>query len=72
MRYSSLEHGNYLVIASAAEEQAHVAREVNRNLVNIRDLSLQSAAGANRTTVASHGLTRLAAELNELVGHFKV
>lgn len=61
-----------LVIASAAEEQAQVAREVDRNLVNIRDLSLQSAAGANQTSAASHELTRLAAELNELVGHFKV
>ena len=61
-----------LVIASAAEEQAQVAREVDRNLVNIRDLSLQSAAGANQTSAASHELSRLAAELNEMVGHFKV
>tara|TARA_R110001592_G_scaffold4318_14_gene24371 strand:+ start:2573 stop:2707 length:135 start_codon:yes stop_codon:yes gene_type:complete len=28
-----------MVIASAAEEQAQVAREVDRNLANIRDLS---------------------------------
>ncbi|WP_375335495.1 methyl-accepting chemotaxis protein [Pseudomonas sp. SGAir0191] len=31
-----------LVIASASEEQAQVAREVDRNLVNIRDLSMQT------------------------------
>jgi methyl-accepting chemotaxis protein len=61
-----------LVIASAAEEQAQVAREVDRNLVNIRDLSIQSAAGANQTSAASHELSRLAAELNTMVGHFKV
>jgi methyl-accepting chemotaxis protein len=61
-----------LVIASAAEEQAQVAREVDRNLVNIRDLSIQSAAGANQTSAASHELSRLANELNEMVGHFKV
>ena len=42
-----------LVIASASEEQAQVAREVDRNLVNIRDLSLQSSAGANQTSAAS-------------------
>lgn len=61
-----------LVIASAAEEQAQVAREVDRNLVNIRDLSVQSAAGANQTTAASNELARLAVDLNEMVSRFKV
>jgi len=61
-----------LVIASAAEEQAQVAREVDRNLVNIRDLSLQSSAGAHQTSAASHELSRLAAELNLMVGRFRV
>jgi hypothetical protein len=35
-------HERNLVIASASEEQAAVAREVDRNLLNIRDLSLQT------------------------------
>ncbi|MBH3340936.1 methyl-accepting chemotaxis protein [Pseudomonas mendocina] len=61
-----------LVIASAAEQQAQVAREVDRNLVNIRDLSLQSATGAHQTSASSHELSRLAADLNQLVGRFKV
>ena len=61
-----------LVIASAAEEQAQVSREVDRNLVNIRDLSLQSSAGANQTNSASHELSRLAVELNQMVGRFKI
>src|SRR5690606_9863110 len=61
-----------LVIASAAEEQAHVAREVDRNLVNIRDLSLQSAAGANQTSAASQELSRLAVDLNGLVTRFRL
>jgi methyl-accepting chemotaxis protein len=60
-----------LVIASAAEEQAHVAREVDSNLVAIRDLSAQSAAGALQTNAASHELSRLAAELSGLVGRFR-
>ncbi|AVD88565.1 methyl-accepting chemotaxis protein [Pseudomonas sp. SWI44] len=59
-----------LVIASASEEQAQVAREVDRNLVNIRDLSMQSAAGANQTNAASQELARLAVELNGLVERF--
>ena len=60
-----------LVIASAAEEQAQVAREVDSNLVAIRDLSAQSAAGALQTNAASHELSRLAAELSGLVGRFR-
>jgi methyl-accepting chemotaxis protein len=61
-----------LVIASAAEEQAHVAREVDRNLVNIRDLSVQSATGASQTSAASNELSRLAVDLNSMVSRFRV
>ena len=68
---SSINERN-LVIASASEEQAQVAREVDRNLVNIRDLSLQTSAGANQTSAASQELSRLAIDLNNLVARFKV
>ncbi|WP_421684458.1 methyl-accepting chemotaxis protein [Stutzerimonas urumqiensis] len=61
-----------LVIASASEEQAQVAREVDKNLVNIRDLSLQSSAGANQTSAASQELARLAVDLNGLVARFRL
>ena len=61
-----------LVIASAAEEQAQVAREVDRNIVNIRDLSAQSSSGANQISASSHELSRLAVELNQVVARFKV
>ncbi|XXE93700.1 methyl-accepting chemotaxis protein [Pseudomonas sp. D1-2] len=61
-----------LVIASAAEEQAQVAREVDRNLVNIRDLSVQTATGANQTSAASAELSRLAVDLNSMVGRFSL
>ncbi|MBP5107976.1 methyl-accepting chemotaxis protein, partial [Pseudomonas protegens] len=61
-----------LVIASAAEEQAQVAREVDRNLVNIRDLSVQSTTGANQTQAASNELSRLAVDLSNLVTRFKL
>ena len=61
-----------LVIASAAEEQAQVAREVDRNIVNIRDLSVQSSSGANQISASSHELSRLAVELNQVVARFKV
>lgn len=61
-----------LVIASASEEQAQVAREVDRNLVNIRDLSIQTSAGANQTSASSQELSRLAVDLNTLVARFSV
>jgi len=61
-----------LVIASASEEQAQVAREVDRNLINIRDLSLQSSAGANQTSAASQELSQLAIRLNEMVARFRI
>lgn len=61
-----------LQIATASEEQAHVAREVDRNLVSIRDLSIQSASGANQTASACSELAHLAQALNALVGRFKI
>jgi len=61
-----------LVIASASEQQAQVAREVDRNLTNIRDLALQSAAGASQTVEASQALSQLAVDLNGLVKRFSV
>ncbi|MCK9749772.1 methyl-accepting chemotaxis protein [Pseudomonas syringae pv. syringae] len=61
-----------LVIASAAEEQAQVAREVDLNLVRIRDLSVQTAAGAEQTRAASQQLSELAVGLNEQIRRFRV
>lgn len=61
-----------LLIASASEEQAAVAREVDRNIVNISDLSTQSAAGANQTSAATYELARLATDLNTLVSRFVI
>ncbi len=61
-----------LVIASASEQQAAVAREVDRNLMNIRDLAHQTSTGANQTSAASQELSRLAVDLNTMVARFSV
>ncbi|OCR21691.1 chemotaxis protein [Pseudomonas syringae] len=61
-----------LLIATASEEQAHVAREVDRNLVSIRGLATQSSAGAAQTASACGEMSTLAINLNQLVGRFVV
>lgn len=61
-----------LLIAAATEEQAQVAREVDRNLTSIRDLSSQSAAAGSQTASACGEMSSLAVNLNQLVSRFKV
>ena len=61
-----------MVIASASEEQANVAREVDRNLVNIQDLSTQTAAGAHQSNASTQDLSNLAVSFNTLVSRFKL
>ncbi|MCD5991662.1 methyl-accepting chemotaxis protein [Pseudomonas phytophila] len=61
-----------LLMATAAEEQAQVAREVDRSLISIRDLSCETADGSKQTAVASAELSQLAASLNKLTKEFKL
>ncbi|AYG08294.1 methyl-accepting chemotaxis protein [Pseudomonas fluorescens] len=61
-----------LMIASATEEQALVAREVDRNLVGIRNLSEQVLLGARHTDTAGHELAQMASELHLTVARFRV
>ncbi|WPP01723.1 methyl-accepting chemotaxis protein [Pseudomonas sp. HR96] len=58
-------------IATASEEQAHVAREVDRALMSIRNLALQSSAGTRDTLAASSELSALAVGLDQMVRKFK-
>ena len=70
-RIISISDSNH-IIASAAEEQSNVAREIDNNILKISDLASQTAAGSHQTTASSIELTRLAVELNDLVTRFKV
>lgn len=72
--FTSISHINdrNLLIATASEQQAQVAREVDRSLVTIRDLSVQTATGAHQTNVASQELTSMAALLMGLVQKFRL
>ena len=59
-------------IASAAEEQSSVAEEINKNIISISQISEQTSAGASQTTSSSEELARLASDLQQLVGQFKI
>ncbi|QHG65221.1 methyl-accepting chemotaxis protein [Pseudomonas putida] len=61
-----------LLIASATEEQALVAREVDRNLVGIRDVSEQVLVGGQQSQAASLELAQMAGALLETVARFRV
>ncbi|MFM2486304.1 methyl-accepting chemotaxis protein [Celerinatantimonas yamalensis] len=61
-----------LLIASAAQEQAAVAQEVDKNLSNIKDISRTIIQGATETMSASRQLSSLAEQLKERVSHFQL
>ncbi|KWS98435.1 putative methyl-accepting chemotaxis protein [Pseudomonas savastanoi] len=71
---ASISHINErnLMIATASEQQAHVARSVDENLVSIRDLSAQSSSASSQTSTASQELSRLAVDLNRMVSKFSI
>jgi methyl-accepting chemotaxis protein len=59
-------------IATATEEQSAVAEEINRNVVDIQEISEQTALGAEQIANSSTKLIRLGAELQDVVRHFKI
>ncbi|WJW74741.1 methyl-accepting chemotaxis protein [Thiohalobacter sp. IOR34] len=59
-------------IATAAEEQSAVAEEINGNITRINEVASQAAVGAQQTASSSNEMAHLAAQLQSLVGQFKV
>ena len=59
-------------IASAAEQQSLVAEEINHNVVNIVNLSNDTALASEQTSQASAELNTLAEQLKQLVHRFKI
>ena len=64
-------HERNLVIASAAEEQAQVAREIDRNLVNIRDLSVRNSDASSQVGSAIDELSGTSGELQRMLQRFQ-
>jgi methyl-accepting chemotaxis protein len=67
---SILDMNNQIAIGS--EEQASVAQEINRSIVNIQSVSEDTASGAKKATESSKQLSILGSRLRELVEQFKV
>lgn len=59
-------------IATASEEQASVAEDINRNVTHISDVSEQTASDAHAALEASDEVHKLVGELSGLVHQFKV
>ncbi len=59
-------------IATAAEQQSAVAEEINRNITTISAIADTTLADASQTSRISEELVQLAAELNRLVGQFRL
>jgi len=61
-----------IMIATSAEEQAVVAEDINRNVVNINDDFRTTTAAVTKTSDASKELLELSQTLAQLVQQFKV
>jgi len=59
-------------IATASEEQASVAEEINRNISAISELGEQSSRGAQKTASGSQDMSQLAMQAQGEVGQFKI
>ncbi len=60
------------MIATSAERQSTVAKDINVNIEAINDISLSLSQKADQTAYASDNLAQLAVALNELIIKFKV
>ncbi|PKF60337.1 hypothetical protein CW745_15440 [Psychromonas sp. psych-6C06] len=59
-------------VATAVEEQAVVAEEINNNITAINDSAEVTASGANQSSNASQSLADSAKHLQDIVGGFKL
>jgi methyl-accepting chemotaxis protein len=65
-------HSMNLNIATAADQQTEVSKQISTSLVRVRGIADESADNSARTTAASVELSRLSGELTTLVQRFKV
>ncbi len=58
-------------MAAAVEQQAHVADDINRQVVNISELASSTSDSARETSSSVSELKNTADQLHELVTRFK-
>lgn len=68
---SSITEMNTL-IATAAEQQSHVVNEINNNVLNIQQVSENTAEGSEQVSQASQEIAQLSERLTNMVRQFKV
>ncbi len=49
-----------------------MAEEISRSIINVRDVSEQTAAASDETAASSVELARLGSQLQMMVSHFRV
>ncbi|WP_203974566.1 methyl-accepting chemotaxis protein [Aeromonas jandaei] len=59
-------------VATATEEQSSVVGEINRNVEDINQLTMETADIAHQLTESSRSLQQLSAQLDKLVGNFRL
>ena len=59
-------------IATAAEQQSHVAEDINRNIINISQTATEAADAVRQTANAGSALDNLAVQLQNQVKKFIV
>ncbi|MCE9864060.1 methyl-accepting chemotaxis protein, partial [Aeromonas caviae] len=59
-------------VATATEEQSSVVGEINRNVEDINQLTMETADIAHQLTESSRSLQQLSGELDKLVGNFRL
>jgi len=59
-------------ISDAAEQQSLVAENINKNVLNVKDIAQENAAASEETRSASTEIAKLAEQLKALTVKFKV
>ncbi len=63
--------GQVQSIATAAEEQSAASEQISRAIVEINKVAEDNVAGVDATSRAAHDLTRMAEELQDLIGRLR-